>query len=61
MAVSGRKINSAENQLAFVEFLRLIVEGGFAEEAVRAYHGVLARLKIKPHRRLDDDLQLQTG
>jgi len=62
VALYGRKINSAENQLAFVEFLRLIVDGAITpEEAVRAYHGVLARLKIKPHRRLDDDLVLQTG
>jgi hypothetical protein len=28
---------------------------------VRAYHGVLERLKIKPQRKLDDDLVLQTG
>ncbi len=62
VALYGRKINSAENQLAFVEFLRLIVDGVISpEEAVRAYHGVLSRLKIKPQRRLDDDLQLQTG
>ena len=61
-ALFGRKINNAECQLAFVEFLRLIVEGAITpEEAVRAYHGVLQRLKIKPHRRLADDLVLQTG
>ena len=28
---------------------------------MRAYHGVLERLKIKPHRQLEDDLVLQTG
>ena len=28
---------------------------------MRAYHGVLERLKIKPHRSLEDDLELQTG
>jgi len=27
-----------------------------AAEAVRAYHGALARLGIRPHRSLDDDL-----
>jgi hypothetical protein len=59
-ALFGRKINSAECQLAFVEFLRRIVDGEVTpEEAVRAYHGVLERLKIKPHRPLADDLQLQ--
>jgi hypothetical protein len=58
----GRKINSAECQLAFVDFLRLIVDRAISpEEAVRAYHAVLERLRIKPHRRLDDDLQLQTN
>ena len=28
---------------------------------MRAYHGVLEKLKIRPHRSLDDDMQLQTG
>ena len=61
-ALFGRKINQAECQLAFVEFLRRIADGQIApEEAVRAYHGVLAKLKITPHRSLDDDLQLRTG
>jgi hypothetical protein len=62
VALFGRKINNAECQLAFVEFLRLIVDGVISpEEAVRAYHGVLQRLSIKPQRRLDDDLQLMTS
>jgi hypothetical protein len=61
-ALFGRKINQAECQLAFVQFLRLIVDREITpEEAVRAYHGVLARLKIKPLRSLEDDLTLQTG
>ena len=59
VALFGRKINNAENQLAFVEFLRLIADGEITpEEAVRAYHGVLQQLKIKPHRPLEDDLLL---
>ena len=42
VALFGRKINNAENQLAFIRFLRLIADGEIsAEEAVRAYHGVL--------------------
>jgi hypothetical protein len=62
VALYGRKINNAECQLAFVEFLRLIVEGAISpEEAVRAYHGVLQRLNLKPQRRLEDDLQLMTS
>jgi hypothetical protein len=48
--------------LAFVEFLRRIVNREISpEEAVKAYHGVLAKLNIKPHRSLADDLTLQTG
>jgi len=61
-ALFGRKINNAECQLAFVEFLRRIVDHEVSpEEAVRAYHGVLEKLKIKPQRSLDDDMQLQSG
>jgi hypothetical protein len=57
VALFGRKINHAENQLAFVHFLRLIVEGQIGPvDAVRAYHAVLARLGLHPHRPLDDDL-----
>ncbi len=59
VALYGRKINNSENQLAFVQFLRLIVERAIApEEAVRAYHAVLQRLGIRPHRPLDQDLQV---
>lgn len=61
-ALFGRKINSAENQLAFIEFLRLIADEVLTpEEAVRAYHGVLEKLGVKPHRSLEDDMVLQTG
>ena len=42
VALFGRKINNAENQLAFVRFLRLIVDGEIGpDEAVKAYHAVL--------------------
>lgn len=62
IALFGRKINNAESQLAFVQFLRLIVDGAISpEDAVRAYHGVLQRLHLRPQRRLEDDLQLMTG
>jgi hypothetical protein len=60
VALYGRKINNAENQLAFVQFLRLIVDGVIAPvEAVKAYHAVLGKLGIKPKRTLEDDLTLQ--
>lgn len=62
LALFGRKINNAENQLAFIEFLRHVVEGVIGpEEAVRAYHAVLQRLGLQPHRSLESDLQLTSG
>jgi hypothetical protein len=62
VALFGRKINNAENQLAFIRFLRLIADGKItAEEAVQAYHGVLQQLGIRPHRSLEADMQLRTG
>ncbi|AMV17115.1 hypothetical protein [Planctomyces sp. SH-PL14] len=61
-ALFGRKINQAENQLAFIEFLRHIADGLIEpEEAVRAYHAVLEKLKIRPHWPLEEDLTLQTN
>ena len=61
VALFGRKINNAENQLAFIHFLRLIADGELSpEEAVRAYHGVLQRLGIQPHRTLEEDMRLQS-
>ena len=58
VALYGRKINNAENQLAFIQFLRLIADGLIGPaEAVRAYHSVLAKLGVKPHRSLEQDLQ----
>jgi hypothetical protein len=62
IALFGRKINNAENQLAFVHFLRLIADGQIAaEEAVKAYHGVLQQLGVRPARSLQDDMVLQTN
>jgi hypothetical protein len=59
VALFGRKINNAEHQLAFIEMLRLITEGKVsAEEAVRAYHGVLQGKNIKPRLPLEKDLEL---
>lgn len=61
-ALFGRKINNAENQLAFVRFLRLIADGDInAEEAVRAYHSVLQQLGVRPQRSLEEDMRLQTN
>lgn len=59
VALFGRKINNAEHQLAFIEMLRLITDGRISpEEAVRAYHGVLQALGIKPRLSLEKDQEL---
>jgi hypothetical protein len=57
-ALFGRKINNCEHQLTFVRFLHAIAnEQISAGEAVRAYHGELEKLKIKPTRALKEDLE----
>ncbi len=57
-ALFGRKINLSEHPLTFIEMLRRIIDGQLSPtEAVKAYHGVLQRLKIKPLRPLQQDLQ----
>ena len=58
VALYGRKINNAEHQLTFITFLRAIADGKiWPVEAVKAYHGELEKLKIKPKRSLEDDLK----
>lgn len=62
VALFGRKINNAEAPLAFIEFLRRIVEGAITpEEAVKAYHGVLQSLGVTAHRSLADDMVLTSA
>ena len=59
VALFGRKINAAEHQPTFVRHLRLVADGQLAaDEAVRAYHAALAKLGLRPHRSLQDDLAL---
>lgn len=59
VALFGRKINKAEDQLAFVQYLRLLADEEIEpEEAVRAYHGSLQKSGLKPHRSLERDLEL---
>jgi hypothetical protein len=62
VALFGRKINNAECQLAFIEFLRHIVDGVIEPaEAVKAYHAVLQKLGIAAQRTLEADLRLETS
>ncbi len=58
VALYGRKINNAEHQLTFITYLRAIADGQIgAEEAVKAYHGDLQKLNIKPKRSLEEDMK----
>ena len=58
VALYGRMINNAEHQLTFIEHLRALADGQMQPvEAVRSYHAALARLGIRPYRKLEDDLQ----
>ena len=60
-ALFGRKINNSEHQLTFVTYLHAIANGRIAAaEAVKAYHGDLEKLKIKPYRALKEDMELTT-
>lgn len=59
VALFGRKINLSEHPLAFIEFLRRIVDGEIGpRDAVKAYHDVLKRENIRPLRALAADMQL---
>lgn len=56
VALFGRKINLAEAPLELLTLMRRVASREVsAEEAVRAYHGELQKLGIKPTRSLDDD------
>jgi hypothetical protein len=58
VALFGRKINNAEHQLTFIQYLRAVADDQLGpEEAVKAYHGSLQKLGIRPQRSLADDLQ----
>jgi hypothetical protein len=60
VALFGRKINTAEHQLSFVEQLRALADGNTSPgEAVKAYHGNLKKLGIAPIRPLSEDSQPQ--
>ncbi len=59
VALFGRKIVAAEDQLTFIEHLKHVSDGNLrAEEAVKSYHAAIGELGLKPHRSLADDLVL---
>ena len=56
LALFGRKIRLAEAPLELIVLMRQVADGTIApEEAVRAYHGEVQKLGIKPVRSLEDD------
>jgi hypothetical protein len=58
VALYGRKINNAEHQLSFIQYLRAVADDALEPaEAVKEYHGALQKLGIQPQRSLADDLQ----
>jgi hypothetical protein len=62
VALFGRKINLSESPLAFIEFLRLVVDGAVTPlDAVKAYHDVLKKTGVKPQRSLQQDTQLTSN
>lgn len=59
VALFGRKIQHAESQLDLVDLLRPVLRGELSPtDAVRTYHGALARKGLAPRRSLDEDLEL---
>ena len=59
VALFGRRINTAEHQLAFVEHLRRVADGQMTSaDAVKSYHNALNLLHTTPRRTLREDLEL---
>ena len=57
VALFGRRINASEDQLSFIECLRAVADGDLsAREAVKLYHDMLGKKKIRPLRTLEEDL-----
>jgi hypothetical protein len=59
VALFGRKIQRAESQLDLVRLMRAVLRGDLSPaDAVRAYHEALGESGVKPHRSLDEDLEV---
>jgi hypothetical protein len=62
VALFGRKINSAEHQPSFVQYLRLVADDQIMPvEAVKAYHAALRAMGVAPYRSLERDLELTSA
>jgi hypothetical protein len=59
VALFGRKINLAESPLDLVALFRPVLEGQIKpQDAVKSYHATLAKKRLKPLRKLEDDLKI---
>jgi DhnA family fructose-bisphosphate aldolase class Ia len=61
VALFGRRIQATEDPVSFVRVLREVADDNLQpEEAVKAYHGALQAVGVKPQRSLDDDMVVVT-
>jgi hypothetical protein len=59
VALFGRKIKLAESPADLVSLFRPVIEQEMTPtEAVKAYHAILAKEKLKPRRSLEEDLRI---
>jgi hypothetical protein len=59
VALFGRKINLAEAPLELVRLMRGVIERSLsASDAVKAYHGHLAKHQVAPDRPVTDDIEI---
>ncbi len=62
VALFGRRIKAAEDQLCFVQHLRWVADDQLEPAGgVKAYHAALERKGIAPRRSLDQDLELTSA
>jgi DhnA family fructose-bisphosphate aldolase class Ia len=61
VALFGRRIQVTEDPVSFVRILREVADDNLGpDEAVKAYHGALQELGVKPQRSLEDDMVIVT-
>lgn len=59
VALFGRKIKLAESPLDLLDLFRPVIERHITpEEAVKQYHAILGKKKLRPVRALEDDLKI---
>ncbi len=58
VALFGRKINAAEDQLSFVQYLRMVADDQIFPRSGEGLSRALQTLGLTPYRSLDKDLEL---